>query len=175
MSDASARKLQKIVRNGDEWQISHVQGTRENKFKDTEAPQPDLAKEMEGLLQYALEAAPYIAAKYHANTVVSGVAFDWKGDDNRRNAVIFLTINAGAHGFIKVPTPKKLADSNLDEKKKGRWDTNAVAQFDKLEEQALAYIDGARAQPGLGLTGGPAPKKGKKASNDAGNSEAEAA
>lgn len=146
MADTQGRKLIKVSRNGDEWKFKWSQGMAVLDLTSTERPLPELAEELDGLHKFAIEASPYIAESYQAQTIVSGVTHDWKGDDNRRNAVVHLTIKAGAHGFVKVSTPKKLADSNLDEKKKGRWDTNAVAQFDKLEQQAFAYIDGQRSQ-----------------------------
>lgn len=146
MSDILARKLVSIARNGDEWTLQWSQGTQIFTLKSNEAPDPLLGQEMAGLHKYALEAAPWISKDYKEKSYVAAVKFDWKGDDNRRNAVVTVGIT---NKPIKIPTEKKLADNNLDEKKKGRWDTNAVAQFDKVEEQAFAYIDGRRAQMDL--------------------------
>ncbi len=145
MADASARKLLKVTRNGDEWSFRWAQGTKTQSFSDTQAPDPELINEMNKVLPYAVEAAPWIAPDYRTagKLFVSSVAFDWKGDDDRRNAVVTMNVIGKP---VPIKSDKRLADNVKSEAKMARWEQNAVAQFDKVVERAFAYIDGERAQ-----------------------------
>jgi hypothetical protein len=162
MADASGRKITKIIKVGEEWTISWVQGTTKHKFTSNERPQPELVQELERLQPYAVAACDYIRNDCHHRCTVYGMAMDNKGDGNRRNAEIFVAVNMDNLGpNSKLKTPKKLADNSLDQAIKGRWDTNCVAQIDKVELQALAYVDGERSQQEIPLVEKET-KKGKK-------------
>lgn len=141
--DPLARKLTKILKNGDEWSFTWAQGTQTASLKSNEAAKPDLIQALEKLHFNAVDAAPWLAKDFHDKAIVIGVNMDWKGDSNRRNAEVVFSIK-GKH--IKIKTDKMLADNELDEKKKIRWPEPAVQKFDVLEREAFAYIDGDRQQ-----------------------------
>lgn len=140
------RKLVKLVKNGDEIQVTWSEGNAVFSLKCNEAPDPALLRSIEDLNQYAIDSLPFISSEYHNKLAAYGVQFDWKGDDNRRNGEILVAVEQSRKVFTKLKTPKKLADNYLDEKKKARWDSKAVVQFDIVEKEAFRYVDGERAQ-----------------------------
>lgn len=141
--DPLARKLLSVKRNINEWTFVWLQGLSKHTFKSMEPPSPDLINEFDKVLPYAVYAAPWLSGDYKDKTYVSEVRFDWKGDVERRNAIVIIGVTAKP---IYIPTDKRLADNNQSEAKVARWETNAVAQFDKLEQRAFAYIEGERGQ-----------------------------
>lgn len=144
--DPLARKLTKITFKNGEWTINWAQGTQTGSLKSNEPALPDLVHALENLRDEACDATPWLASDYRSKVQVQGVSMDWKGDKERRNAFVILSIKGKPR---KVESDKKLADNELDEKKKARWPTPAVKLFDTLELAAFAYVDGARAQQTL--------------------------
>lgn len=175
MADASGRKLTKITLTGDEWTLTWIHGTSKHKFTSNEAPQPELQEELNRLQPYAVAACDYIRNDCHHRCSVYGLMMDEKADGNRRNAEILVAVNMDNLGpSSKLKTPKKLADHNLEQAIKGRWETNAVTQIDKVELQAFAYIDGARSQQKMALVEKETKKGKKNAAKDPDQTELDA-
>lgn len=149
--DPSARRLQQVKRNGDEWSLKWMEGSDVCTFTSKEAPPPELGEELEKITPFAIIQCGFIEKKYHGDTRSYGIVFDWKGESNRRNGEVLMQIDLGENGFSKLRSPKKLADSQMEEAIVGRWSVEAVKQFDRIVHHCFSYIDGARLEPKLPL------------------------
>lgn len=163
LKDPLARKLTKITFKNGEWNIQWAQGTQSGSIKSNEPAKPDLIHALENLRDEACDETPWLASDFREKVFVLGVTMDWKGDNERRNAFVILGIKGKPR---KVESDKRLADNQLDEKKKPRWSTNAVRLFDGLELAAFAYVDGERAQTVMPLFDGPKPEDNQGSFDD---------